>query len=304
MSVRGTGHAFFHHRGANAGHVGDFDFSRTRSKLLHFGYLLCSIVWIGRVGPTARGRQGTRAGARGRASDSIDVVSEDTDGTDRSCCHATLGRLPFRQRVETESSWVSGFATSGRLLQDEFVKRQLGCSARRAPVCSTSWKERARWLRRQLRVARQRAPAEIRDRRRHRSRRRLRSGFLAGVHDELRLRSASLWRLGGGGVTPGARSLRGIGSLARCLALGNKHGYRSALVESERALARSTSVRARTRPDCAGRSRRVERVRGRRNPDRRTRTEPPAVSPAASARPSAGNQRPFSRFHRLLTLES
>ena len=42
MTVRGTGRrTFFHHRGANALlDGGDFDFTRTRAKLFHLGYLL------------------------------------------------------------------------------------------------------------------------------------------------------------------------------------------------------------------------------------------------------------------------
>jgi sugar/nucleoside kinase (ribokinase family) len=234
MSVRGTGHrTFFHHRGANARlDVGDFDFSRTRSKLLHLGYLLL----LDRLDRPSR-THGTRAGevlARAQGAGlltSIDVVSEDTDRY-QSVVLPALRWVDILFANEFEAEKMSGLRlrdSRGRLLEGRIraaASRLFRDGVRQvvlhfgegagalAPDGSFVWQGSVRLPKSEIAGSTGAGDAFA-------------AGFLLGVHDELPVAEALRY-----GVSVAAASLRapgasrGVGSLARCLALGKKYGYR------------------------------------------------------------------------------
>jgi sugar/nucleoside kinase (ribokinase family) len=237
MSVRGTGHrTFFHHRGANARlDSADFDLSRTRAKLLHLGYLLL----LDRLDRPSR-THGTRAGmvlARAQRVGlltSIDVVSEDTDRY-RSIVLPALRWVDYLFANEFETEKLTGLRVRGprgRLLPGRIraaATRLLRGGVRQvvlhfgegagafAADGSFAWQGSVRLPRSEIAGSTGAGDAFA-------------AGFLLGVHEELPIPEALRY-----GVSVAAASLRapgasrGIGRLARCLALGARYGYRRAL---------------------------------------------------------------------------
>jgi sugar/nucleoside kinase (ribokinase family) len=238
MSVSGTEHrTFFHHRGANARlDVADFDFTRTRAKLLHLGYLLLldSLDRPSRTHGTRAGEVLARAQGAGLVT-SVDVVSEDTDRY-RAVVLPTLRWVDYLFANEFETEKLASLRVRdrrGRLLPErirEAAGRLLGNGVRRHVVLhfgegagalaadgSFVWQGSVRLPKSEIAGSTGAGDAFA-------------AGCLLGVHELLPI--AEALRLG---VTVAAASLRapgassGIGSLARCLALGKKYGYRSRL---------------------------------------------------------------------------
>jgi sugar/nucleoside kinase (ribokinase family) len=241
MSVRGTGHrTFFHHRGANASlDVSDFDFSRSRAKLLHLGYLLL----LDRLDRPSR-THGTRAGeVLGRAQaaglvTSVDVVSEASDRY-RSVVLPALRFVDYLFANEFETEKLTGVRVRdprGRLVRAGLraaAERLLAAGVRRRVVLhfsegagalgadgSFDWHGSVRLPKGLIAGSTGAGDAFA-------------AGFLVAVHDDRSIREALRY-----GVSVAAASLRspgaslGIGPLASCLALGEEHGYRRGVTRS------------------------------------------------------------------------
>ncbi len=233
MSVRGTGRrTFFHHRGANARlDVADFDFGRTRAKLLHLGYLLL----LDRLDRPSR-THGTRAGEvleRARKAGlwtSVDVVSEDSDRY-QSVVLPTLPQVDFFFANEFETEKLTGLALrDGRgRLRRSYVRaaadRLLRAGVRQQAVVhaaegagafgadgSSVWQARVELPGSEIAGTTGAGDA-------------LAAGFLVGLHEGQSIATALRY-----GVSVAAASLRspgasaGVGPLRVCLRLAAKYG--------------------------------------------------------------------------------
>jgi sugar/nucleoside kinase (ribokinase family) len=235
MTVRSTGRrTFFHHRGANDRlDVRHFDFRHTRAKLLHLGYLLLleRLDRPNRIWGTRAAMLLERARKAGMIT-SVDVITEDSHRY-RSVVLPTLPAVDylFLNELEAEKTTrISLRDRQGRLQPRRLEKaavRLLEAGVRRAVVLhlaegagaypargGPTWQGSVRLPRSEIAGTTGAGDAFA-------------AGFLFGVHQNLPL-AESLRHA----VCVAAASLRspgasqGVEPLARCLDLGNRHGFR------------------------------------------------------------------------------
>jgi len=234
MTVRATGRrTFFHQRGANARlDVRHFDFTTTRAKIFHLGYLLL----LDRLDACDRGRPRVcrvlAAAARRGLKTSIDVVSENSDRF-RRVVRPALAEVDYAFMNDFEAEQLTGVRLrrggvirasavrrAGRLLLAAGVREWIFVHCAEAVYAAHA--TGAEYWQPSVRVR----PAEIRGAAGAGDA--LAAGILLGLHEEWPI--TRCLRLGVGAA---AMSLfhpacsEGVGPAAACLAFGTRRGFRA-----------------------------------------------------------------------------